>query len=359
MLYIICKCFPLKVSKKKAYLMILLYALYEPVTDILGIILVGGGSIVYTGITYVILKINIFVEMFVYFLFMIKYLDEVWYRTYWITLFLLQVQFIPTSLYIMKFSYYDSRGYIKIITVTGDNILTYLFFIILTIAITVILTPLWRKMSNNRFIKGLSKWTWYVFYAFYFLLIAFGEKDYTKEGNHNVPGVANYKAIILFNFAIILAAIFLMRWMEKKRLRTENLLLARHKKLQYSGYLTFSDQEQEIIRLYHEIGDHIRAIQELLHKGEREKAESYTKELAYRYKNTLRSYYCNNKIINAVLSDKAKICEQNRISFSCELKLPDKLGIRDIDLMCAFSNLLDNAIEACLRYPQATRCEFH
>lgn len=57
--YIFSNCYPLKVSKRKAYIIAFLYANYTPLTDVLGLVLIGGGLVEHTGLVYILTKINL------------------------------------------------------------------------------------------------------------------------------------------------------------------------------------------------------------------------------------------------------------------------------------------------------------
>ena len=50
---------------------------------------------------------------------------------------------------------------------------------------------------------------------------------------------------------------------------------------------------------------------------------------------------------DSVITTAVQKCEQKSIIFECDGILPDKCFIDDISLTCIFSNILDNAIEAC------------
>ena len=57
--------------------------------------------------------------------------------------------------------------------------------------------------------------------------------------------------------------------------------------------------------------------------------------------------YSNNKIADALLSQKAKVCDEYGIQLSCRLDFPDNIPVDNARLCIVLSNLLDNAIRAC------------
>ncbi len=57
--------------------------------------------------------------------------------------------------------------------------------------------------------------------------------------------------------------------------------------------------------------------------------------------------YCDNSVVNAILTVKKSVALNNGINFEISAALPEKLKIEKIDLCSVFCNLIDNAIEAC------------
>ena len=349
-IYVICNSFPLKINKKRAYIIAFIYAQYMPVTDALSLVLIGGRILPYTDFVYILLKINIFFEALVFLLFFIRYVDKVWYRAYWWYISLVMGYSIPYVLY----SYYFTKAHpihgTMVQPINSSTLPLYILLLIINIVWGLPFLLIGRRFSRIKKIDQISKWNWYIFYACFVLLLFFSEKNYFLNDTI-LKGISNYKNMAIFTFGAIILLFITINQTEKRILRIENSLLMQHKELQYANYLTMQEQEQQIQILYKEIGQHIKSIQELLNKKENVKAENYTKELRLQYQSIRQEYYCNNKIINAVLSSKAKKCSIAGIVLQVELRLPDHLLIRDIDLMSLFSNLLDNAIEGCLRIP--------
>ena len=68
--------------------------------------------------------------------------------------------------------------------------------------------------------------------------------------------------------------------------------------------------------------------------------------------------YSNNKIADALLSQKAKICDEYGIQLSCRLDFPDNMPVDNARLCIVLSNLLDNAIRACRELKPDTGKEY-
>ena len=62
---------------------------------------------------------------------------------------------------------------------------------------------------------------------------------------------------------------------------------------------------------------------------------------------SLKYLYSNNKIADAVLADKAKLCAEYGIRLDGRLEFPENMPLNGARLCVVLSNILDNAIRAC------------
>lgn len=60
-------------------------------------------------------------------------------------------------------------------------------------------------------------------------------------------------------------------------------------------------------------------------------------------------YFCENPVVNALLSDWKARAQKKDINISITVNIPEKLAITNYDICSVFSNLLSNAVEACER----------
>ena len=59
--------------------------------------------------------------------------------------------------------------------------------------------------------------------------------------------------------------------------------------------------------------------------------------------------YVSNDILNIILNDKAEVAKKNNVEFKCLMEETDYSFMKNSDITTIFSNLLDNALEACLK----------
>ncbi|MEI3220142.1 MAG: GHKL domain-containing protein [Lachnoclostridium sp.] len=81
--------------------------------------------------------------------------------------------------------------------------------------------------------------------------------------------------------------------------------------------------------------------------GEIEQLKEYLKEYAT-FRAEERTVMCTNLTIDAILQFYKHLCDQTEIKFITEIYIPSRIPISDIDLSSLFSNLIENAYEACI-----------
>ena len=65
--------------------------------------------------------------------------------------------------------------------------------------------------------------------------------------------------------------------------------------------------------------------------------------------------YSDNMILDAILQDTADACEEKNIRFQAHAHLPESVPMKDLDIIRVFSNITDNAIEACNKVSDSQR----
>lgn len=106
------------------------------------------------------------------------------------------------------------------------------------------------------------------------------------------------------------------------------------------------ERQERLLHIRDEFSRQLKEIAEKLESGERNGAEQEIQELQERLDATKEGCYCQNPIINAVLSEKQMQCQKLGVRMEVNLMIPKKLQVEPIHLCSVFSNLLDNALEA-------------
>lgn len=111
--------------------------------------------------------------------------------------------------------------------------------------------------------------------------------------------------------------------------------------------LELADNETRLSRQRHDLRHHLSAIMELS-KGNKE-IQEYLSTLIEKIPSK-KERYCQNDIVNAIVSHYANLCESNNIDFKAVLDVPVLNDVTlNSDFCVIFANLLENAYEACSR----------
>lgn len=118
------------------------------------------------------------------------------------------------------------------------------------------------------------------------------------------------------------------------------------KEEQFSSQMRFL---KESARARHDFRQSIHTLCELYDAGDSEALGRYLHEYADALPNSEHRFFCANPALNALLNYYQHIALQNGIRFSLKVKLPDSLPLPDVDLCSMVGNILENAINSCLK----------
>lgn len=167
-----------------------------------------------------------------------------------------------------------------------------------------------------------------------------------------VRGILAY--IMPFVVLVCLLADIALFWtlshMERQMaLRLENQRLDRQIEAQKRYYAALSAQYESIRFLQHDIANHVHTIQLLLENNQTEEASAYAREILTRQGYRSGLGVCDNPIVDAFLFSSIETASANGIEVRSEVCVPTEIGIANADLISAFGNLMDNAVEACMQ----------
>lgn len=98
--------------------------------------------------------------------------------------------------------------------------------------------------------------------------------------------------------------------------------------------------------LVHDVKNHMQIIDSLAADGKCSDIQSYIEKWGFDKSFQRQSRYCDNGILNIIVSKLARDCEENGIDFHCDIRDKSVDFIDDVDISALFGNLLSNAFEA-------------
>ena len=105
----------------------------------------------------------------------------------------------------------------------------------------------------------------------------------------------------------------------------------------------------------HDYRHHIQTMKVHAANGEYEEIVKYLDMLDDDLTNVETVIRTGNRMADAILNSKLSLAAEKEINVKAEAKIPVSLTISEVDLCIVISNLLDNAIEACMELPPDKR----
>lgn len=119
--------------------------------------------------------------------------------------------------------------------------------------------------------------------------------------------------------------------------------------MEYKYYEMSVENEKKLQGIRHDIANHIQTIYALFSDGKNQRGLELIDELKSHYALVEQMVYCNNPVVNIILSNKKNEAEKLNIETRIKIKESlDDIPISDFDLSTIICNLLDNAIRGCV-----------
>lgn len=99
----------------------------------------------------------------------------------------------------------------------------------------------------------------------------------------------------------------------------------------------------------HDYRNHIQTMKAHLDKGELKELAQYLEELNIDLTTVDTVIKTGNVMMDAILNSKLSLAKNRHISVNAKAIAPANLAVSEVDLCVILGNLLDNAMEACLR----------
>lgn len=105
----------------------------------------------------------------------------------------------------------------------------------------------------------------------------------------------------------------------------------------------------------HDFKNHLQTLQAYLEMGQTGQMQNYLRELTEDYNTIDIALRTGNSMLDAILNSKLSIIKAKDIRTFVTAAVPSSLPVSDVDLSVMIGNLLDNAMEACLKVPPEQR----
>ncbi|MCE9676829.1 ATP-binding protein [Paraclostridium bifermentans] len=150
------------------------------------------------------------------------------------------------------------------------------------------------------------------------------------------------KLSFLSSFLLLMIVFKIIKDIKEK---SEERLLKEKIDIQYKYYLNLQESQNKVKKLYHDINNHMFCIKNL--SSDKEDVNKYIDEMSKELNQFKEIHNTGNMILDIILKEKQNICNENNIDLTCDVNFSKCNFIEMTDVCSIFSNILDNAIEAC------------
>lgn len=147
-------------------------------------------------------------------------------------------------------------------------------------------------------------------------------------------------------FLNLIMTIYLVIMIKKENdERAKQDLMNSKLKLQEEYYSSLEESQMQVRKLYHDMKNHLENISNLNQNSE--ESRQYIDELKDQLSNSNDVKSTGNAIVDIILNEKKKVCIKEGIDFETNVNSKDLSFMKNADISNIFSNVLNNAIEAC------------
>lgn len=199
--------------------------------------------------------------------------------------------------------------------------------------------------------------TWYFLWILpftnYLYFRFFADADYFEPG-------PDWSARTIFSLLLWLGGTFLTHFILLKMIREASQITALKEQLKYARIITdlqsresISLQENlaETRKIRHDMRHHMVVLDGYLKAGDNAPARDYIRNLVDSIDQLQPKQYCVNLAVNSIMNYYAEKADGAGVSFSGSVSLREELPLPDTDFCSILGNLMENALEACLRLP--------
>lgn len=229
------------------------------------------------------------------------------------------------------------------------RILSYSVVVTLGKLFSILCAWLVKQFRNNQdLMQTQYKWTLLslLFPAVSYIMLIILFDSYADQNDMSMAAFLFTCVLVVAN----LASLYLINMLaSSERTSRESALMKQQMAIQTESILAFERNYRAQRKTVHEFQHHLQTINDLLSGNETEIARKYVNSLQETQTTRILAVNSRHPIIDAILNHKYQIATEQQIDVQIQVNDLSSVEINIDALVVLLSNLLDNAIEACLR----------
>lgn len=162
--------------------------------------------------------------------------------------------------------------------------------------------------------------------------------------------------LVLSSAIVCILAVGIYEGMFKQAREQMDLnLLNQQKELHFIYANAVETSIEEMKRVKHDFANHLMCIMGYLELGKYNDLENYVKKLSNPIEKSNDIIVVGHPVISSLIYSKGLMAKKENIKISLETSFETSINIEDIDLCVLVGNVLDNAIEACMKCEETHR----
>lgn len=157
-----------------------------------------------------------------------------------------------------------------------------------------------------------------------------------------------------FNLGALFVTYLVMHLLEESNLNLSLKAEIYHLNMQTLQYENLKNRIEDAKRARHDLRQSLVVIQSYIQNNDKDALLQYMNSYMASLPPTSPIIYCENNAVNALIVYYGDIAKEHGIPFSAAVEYPQNLPVADADAVVLMGNLLENALEACLRQTEGS-----
>ena len=120
-------------------------------------------------------------------------------------------------------------------------------------------------------------------------------------------------------------------------------------------YKRMQETIEKTRKMRHDMRQHLLVLKNLAQSRDVNQFQDYMKSYVSRQDMEQHLMLCDNFAVNALLQHYSSLAEKEGITLKMKVGFPEELPVSENDLVCVLGNLLENAVEACVRQTEGKK----
>lgn len=239
-----------------------------------------------------------------------------------------------------------------------QQLLDYIIHSLLTLILGVIIIRFFASSVSVILTKSIKTRLIFCIIPVVYYLFDYLANVYTNLLYNGSEAVFEFLPFVLCVAYLIFCVVYFKEYEEKCEAERLNEMMKMKRSQTEKEIEAIKRSEYSVALLRHDMRHFLINIFSYIENGDSEKAKTYIKEIINSADKTALEKYCDNDIVNMIISSYENKIKEHKITLNHNIKIPSTLPIPDVDFTSILSNGLENAIKAVSEIDEDKRAIF-